>query len=298
MSDFFMRCDTPHPQAFSMLDTGHVFLLLVSLLVLSLLLFWTAHAPKRTQRRLLYAAGVLVPLLELSHSVWMYLTGTTRLVQLLPLHLCGLQSLFIPLSIFTRFSVFKDFVFATSLLGGIFGTVLPAGVADYYLLFSFQTIQTIMLHGLLIYVPLAQILSGRHRPDLRRFHHVLCLFLAVVFVVGFIDFHFDQNYMFIYVPLAQILSGRHRPDLRRFHHVLCLFLAVVFVVGFIDFHFDQNYMFLFAPPEGTPLVWVFDAFGRQIYLLVTFLLLSCASVLVHLPFCRRAALPVHSHQHN
>lgn len=251
MSDFFMRCDTPHPQAFSMLDTGHVFLLLVSLLVLSLLLFWTAHAPKRTQRRLLYAAGVLVPLLELSHSVWMYLTGTTRLVQLLPLHLCGLQSLFIPLSIFTHFSVFKDFVFATSLLGGIFGTLLPAGIADYYPLFSFQTIQTIMLHGLLIYV-----------------------------------------------PLAQILSGRHRPDLRRFHHVLCLFLAVVFVVGFIDFHFDQNYMFLFAPPEGTPLVWVFDAFGRQIYLLVTFLLLSCASVLVHLPFCRRAALPVHSHQHN
>ena len=53
MSDFFMRCDTPHPQAFSMLDTGHVFLLLLSLLVLSLLLFWTAHAPKRTQCRLL-----------------------------------------------------------------------------------------------------------------------------------------------------------------------------------------------------------------------------------------------------
>ena len=96
--------------------------------------------------------------------------------------------------------VFKDFVFATSLLGGIFGTVLPAGVADYYPLFSFQTIQTIMLHGLLIYVPLAQILSGRHRPDLRRFHHVLCLFLAVVFVVGFIDFHFDQNYMFLFAP--------------------------------------------------------------------------------------------------
>ena len=59
MSDFFMRCDTPHPQAFSMLDTGHVFLLLVSLLVLSLLLFWTAHAPKRTC--LLYTSYRLVP---------------------------------------------------------------------------------------------------------------------------------------------------------------------------------------------------------------------------------------------
>lgn len=251
MTDFFTRCNTPHPDAFSVLDTGHVFLLLLDLLVLSLLLFWTWHASPKTQHRLLCAAGVLVPLLELSHSVWMYLTGTTQLVQLLPLHLCGLQSLFIPLAVFTRFSVFKDFVFATSLLGGIFGTLIPAGVAEYYPLFSFQTIQTVMLHGLLIYVPLALIVSGRHRPDL---HH--------------------------------------------FHHVLCLFLFVVFVVGFIDFRFGQNYMFLFEPPAGTPLVWVFDTFGRQAYLLTAFVILSGASVAVHLPFCRRPRVPVHTHQHN
>lgn len=244
MTDFFIRCNEPAANAFSLFGAGHIFLLLLLVLALSLLLHWTKHSSAKTRRKLLYAAGILVPALELSHSVWMYFTGTTRIVQLLPLHLCGLQSLFIPLSIFTPFTCFKDFMFATSLLGGIFGTVFPAGIAGYYPLLSFQTIQTFLLHGLLIYV-----------------------------------------------PLALIVSGAHRPSPHRFPRVLCIFLFVVFVVGYIDFHFGENYMFLYGAPSGTPLVWVFDTFGRQIYLLVAFLLLSSISFCIHLPFIHTQ--PVH-----
>ncbi len=251
MKDFFMRCSEPHQHAFSLFGAGHIFLLLLTVLGLSLLLHWTKHTSAKTRRRLLYAAGILVPTLELSHSVWMYFTGTTRLVELLPLHLCGLQSLFIPLSIFTPFACFKDFVFATSLLGGIFGTVFPAGIAGYYPLFSFQTIQTFLLHALLIYV-----------------------------------------------PLALILTGAHQPHPRHFPRVLCLFLAVVFVVGYIDFHFGQNYMFLYGAPDGTPLVWVLDTFGRQIYLLVTFLLLAGISFCIHLPFIHPHTAPLPKAHHH
>lgn len=250
MNDFFIRCNEPDANAFPLFGAQHIFLLLLLTLALSLLLRWTKHGSEKTRQRLLYAAGILVPALELSHSVWMYFTGTTSLIKLLPLHLCGLQSLFIPLAVFTRFTCFKDFVYATSLLGGIFGTVFPAGIAGYYPMFSFQTIQTFLLHGLLIYV-----------------------------------------------PLALIVSGSHRPNLHRFPRVLCIFLAVVFVVGCIDFYFGENYMFLYEAPSGTPLVWVFDTFGRQVYLLITFLLLSGVSFCTHLPFVRThpAAFPKAQH---
>lgn len=240
MNDFFMRCNQPHPHPFSLFGIQHIFLLMLLALALFFLLRWTKHAPAKTRRKLLWTAGILVPALELSHSIWLYLTGTTNLIKLLPLHLCGLQSLFIPLSVFTPFTCFQDFVYATSLLGGIFGTVFPAGIADYYPMFSFQTIQTFLLHGLLIYV-----------------------------------------------PLALIVSGAHRPNLHRFPRVLCIFLLVVFVVGYVDFRFGENYMFLYEAPSGTPLVWLFETFGRQIYLLVTFLLLAGASFCIHLPFAHR-----------
>lgn len=251
MTDFFVRCNQPHSHAFSLFGIQHIFLLLLLAFALFFLLRWTKHASEKTRRKLLFTAGILVPALELSHSVWMYFTGTTSLIKLLPLHLCGLQSLFIPLSIFTPFTCFKDFVYATSLLGGIFGTVFPAGIADYYPMFSFQTIQTFVLHGLLIYVPLALIVSGAHRPSL---HH--------------------------------------------FPRVLCIFLFVVFIVGYIDFQFVENYMFLYEAPSGTPLVWIFDTFGRQTYLLVSFLLLAGISFCIHLPFAhthRTASLKAQHH---
>lgn len=200
MPDFFARCDTPHPDAFPLLGAGHVCLLLTAAALLVLALTLTRRASPRTRRRMICTAAVLVPVLELSHSVWMYLTGTTRLIQLLPLHLCGLQSLLIPLSVFTRATVFRDLVYATSVLGGLFGTLLPAGVAGYYPLWSFQTLQTVALHSLLIYVPLAQILAGAHRPDLRRFPRALCLFLGIALTVGAVDLIYGQNYMFLCAP--------------------------------------------------------------------------------------------------
>lgn len=237
MSLFFARADYPDPQAFSLFSTEHLALLSVLAVCIAAGLYALKRMPPASAEKVIYAAAVLEPVLELSHSVWMYWTGTTELVKLLPLHLCGLQSLFIPLAVFTGFTCFRDFVYASSLLGGIFGTVFPAGVAGYYPLWSFQTLQTFALHGLLIFV-----------------------------------------------PLALIRTGRHRPDPRRFPRVLCIFLLAVLAVGSIDCAFGENYMFLYAAPENTPLEWIFDTFGRGVYLACAFVLLAGISFAIHLPF--------------
>ena len=235
---FFARADYPDPQAFSLFGAEHLALLAVLSVCIAAGLYALKRLPPAGARYVIYATAVVEPVLELSHSVWMYWTGTTELVKLLPLHLCGLQSLFIPLAVFTNFTCFRDFVYASSLLGGIFGTVFPAGVAGYYPLWSFQTLQTFALHGLLIFV-----------------------------------------------PLALIRTGQHRPDPRRFPRVLCIFLLAVLVAGSVDRACGENYMFLYAAPENTPLEWIFDTFGRGIYLACAFVLLAGNSFLIHLPFC-------------
>lgn len=199
---FFARADTPLPQAFPLLGARHVVLLFLLAFAIAAGLRHLRRLPPEGARRMLIGAALLVPALELTHSVWLHLTGTGPLIKLLPLHLCGLQSLFIPLAVFTRRTVFQDFVYATSLLGGIFGTVFPAGVADYYPAFSFQTLQTFVLHGLLIFVPLALIQTGEHRPALRRFPRTLGVFVAVALAVGMVDGLFGENYMFLCAPPA------------------------------------------------------------------------------------------------
>ena len=202
MTTFFARSDAPQPDAFPLLGARHILLLLLLAGCIAAGLFLIRRMQPPQAQRVIHGAAILGPVLELSHSVWLYLTGTTELIKLLPLHLCGLQSLFIPLAVFTKFTCFRDYVYATSLLGGIFGTVMPSGVADYYPLWSFQTLQTFALHGLLIFVPLAMIVCGMHRPSIQRFPRVLCIFLLVALAVGLVDQMFGENYMFLYAPPA------------------------------------------------------------------------------------------------
>ena len=86
--------------------------------------------------------------------VWLFLLGEGDWVKLLPLHLCGLQVLFIPLAVFTRSEALRSYVWATSILGGITAIVYPAGIVGTYPFFLFQTFQSFALHLLLILVPI------------------------------------------------------------------------------------------------------------------------------------------------
>ncbi|MFQ8583299.1 MAG: hypothetical protein ACLSA6_12635 [Holdemania massiliensis] len=72
--------------------------------------------------------GCHCPCLELMRIVWLFLLGEGYWVKLLPLHLCGLQVLFIPLAVFTRSSPAQLCV-ATSILGGITAIVIRLGLS-------------------------------------------------------------------------------------------------------------------------------------------------------------------------
>ena len=225
---------------FPMFGWRHIALLIIVALCLFLAIHYVAHAPQKQAKRIIRVAAVAVPVLELSHTVWLYLCGFTDFIKLLPLHLCAMQSIFIPLAVFTRKTYFKEFVYATAVLGGALGILFPAGVAECYPVWHYQTIQTAVLHGLLIFV-----------------------------------------------PLALIFSGEFRPELRNFSKVLLIFLCVALVAAAVDFGFGENYMFLRQAPEGTPLVWIYDTFGRGTYLVVTFLILASASISMYWPFTKR-----------
>ena len=90
---FFARADTPLPQAFPLLGARHVVLLFLLAFAIAAGLRHLRRLPPEGARRMLIGAALLVPALELTHSVWLHLTGTGPLIKLLPLHLCGLQSL-------------------------------------------------------------------------------------------------------------------------------------------------------------------------------------------------------------
>lgn len=192
--------DVSPASAFGQFDRTHLTALLIVGLLLFVCIRGVIRLPQPVIGRILKITAVLLPFIELARVVWLISTGETEWSKLLPLHLCGTQVVFIPLAVFTSSRTVKEFVYTTSLLGGIVAILFPAGVAGTYPFFHFQTLQTIALHSILIFVPLVMVLGQGFRPQLSRFCRVLGLLVFVALVAGTVDVLFGENYMFLLEP--------------------------------------------------------------------------------------------------
>lgn len=163
----------------------------------------------KTQEIIIKISAILVPIVEISHNIWLLICADANWTQLLSLHLCGMQMYFSPLAVFTKALVFKDFIYASSILGGIFAIIFPSGITDTYPLWHFQTLQTFLYHGLLIFMPIAILITTDYRPTLKRFHKVFMMFMGIVVLALSVDLAFDQNYLFL----------RTAPDMKLLHNM-------------------------------------------------------------------------------
>lgn len=187
-------------QTFKQLGFEHSCAIIIIAIIIAIITYYIGKIDKRKSKKILNLLALLVPIVELSHTIWLIYCGQTDFRKLLPLHLCAMQVFFIPLSVFTKKQVFKDFIFATSILGGTFGIIFPSGVADNYPFFHFQTLQTLCYHSLLILVPILLIRVGEIKPTVKRLINSVILFITIGIPVYIIDTIFEENYMFLKNP--------------------------------------------------------------------------------------------------
>jgi len=194
--------------------------------------------PSNKQSMIVKICAIFVPVLEISHNIWLYFANNAPIIELLSLHLCGLQMYFIPLAVFTNFIVFKDFIFASSILGGIFGIVFPSGVTGSYPFWHFQTLQTLLYHGLLIFVPLALLVTTNYRPSLKRFYKVLILFFIIALVCIWVDLGYGQNYMFLVTAPEMPLLSNIQKTYGTFAYLSFTFIALLSICIAIHLPFE------------------------------------------------------------
>ncbi len=192
--------DIPQEFVFQTWDFPHIASILAILILLCVGLIAMRFATKKTARKILMVFAIIEPLLEISHIIWLFQVGETNLYKLLPLHLCTLQMFFIPLAVFSRLPSVREFTFFSAILGGIFAIVSPVGVAGKYPFFHFQTLQTLLLHAFLIFIPLAMLLYDDFYPRLRNFPKVILIALVAIVPTAVIDIVSNENYMFFCAP--------------------------------------------------------------------------------------------------
>ena len=201
MTDFFKYyTEISEKVVFNNFDFSHNLSMVIILIAIVVGLKLLSKVKKENARVILKILACITVVLELSHTLWLYKCGLTDIEKLLPFHICALNIFFIPYAVFSKNKFACEYIFAFSIIGGFFGITFPSGVSGSYPIIHYQTIQTFIYHGLLIFIPIAQIVVKDFMPDIKKIYRVHILFIIIAIFVGIFDYIFDENYMFIKYP--------------------------------------------------------------------------------------------------
>ena len=168
-----------------MFQMPHIAVLICTAFLAALLCRWARHAPRKAVERWLRVGAVAVLFFDPAYWIWeVSRFGRMDPAASLPLYLCSLFWLLMPLAVFARRDWLRQMASATvctvGLLGGVFGLVFNIYLNRYPFL-SFVPVRSLLYHMLMVLAPSVMWSSGYYRP--RREDRYRC-FVPVAALVG------------------------------------------------------------------------------------------------------------------
>ena len=199
--EYFWRIDADIPveNITRNFSPTHITCIITSLILAAAVVYLFRRQPELSRETILRVLVIFMVTSEAADWIWYVIIGHYSLRNCLPLHLCSI-SIFIEFAaVFCRRStLLKEFVYALSMPAALFALATPGW---YYPLISFQYMQSLANHLLLVLVPVLIVWGNGFRPDYRRLPKC---FLSLLFLAGIAasaNYFLGSNYMFLsYVP--------------------------------------------------------------------------------------------------
>jgi uncharacterized membrane protein YwaF len=198
----------------------------------------------KNKNKVLIAAALLIDGLEIFKIIIVCLRASDPSLILLnlPLFLCSIQLITIPLAAFSSGRLKEaalDFVFIFGLLGAVLGTVGAGNIYSSYPVISFDTVVSGLTHSIsgfaTLFIGISRMMSMKKRNVLLTFA-ILLSFSAVAYIVNLI---IDYNYMFLMrgdgtpYDIFYNLVGGH-PVI---YPILVVLMLVVYIFAFYGIYF-------------------------------------------------------------
>jgi hypothetical integral membrane protein (TIGR02206 family) len=170
----------------------------VPIIIYAILLIYRRY-PLEKRNRIKRVLAVVMVCCEVSAWVWKAVIGHYTLSDMLPVHLCGI-SIFIELAaVFgKRTALLKEFTYSLSMPGAVSAILTPGW---YYPFISFQYLQSVTLHSLLILIPVLIVWGDGFRPNYKRLGGCFLMLLFFSGIAATANALFGGNYMFLrFVP--------------------------------------------------------------------------------------------------
>ena len=178
-------------------DTMNVLLILIGLAFATIPILLAAPLSQQGRHKALKLWVTIIVLLEVSRQVWAISLGRYDFAEMLPLHLCGMQVILMPIMLKTNKRELRTFVYLTALIGALAAILFNETILEKYPFWHFQTLQSFIIHGLIMMVPLYDIIWFKFRPSFKELPFSI-IFMAYLGVQSFlINLWTGGNYLFV-----------------------------------------------------------------------------------------------------
>ena len=148
--------------------------------------------------RFIVVMSLILPLLEIAQMLWYKSVGQFSIGYTLPLHLCSLMCLILPIMAFTRNDLLMEYSYAMGLAPALMTLLTPD--VYYYPSFSFIYIQTMLVHGIICFIPMFLIFGMGFKPNIRKLPKVIGMLISFSILITPVNFLTNGNYFFLKYP--------------------------------------------------------------------------------------------------
>ena len=206
LKEFFGFGDYTRPAEgfFSWQHLTFVTTLIVIMIAMAIIFgYINRHKDEKIKNKVLIVSAILIDSVELFKIIIFYLRAmdTFEIRDVLPLFLCSLQLITIPLAAFSKGRIKEaalDFVFIFGLLGAVLGTYGAGQNYDCYPVLSIDNVASGITHCISGFASLYIAISGMASMKRKNIHitfSIIGVFSILAYVSGFF---LDKNYMFLF----------------------------------------------------------------------------------------------------
>lgn len=193
MDGFFAFDYTGEP--FQLFGPKHLVVIAIAAAVILWLFLGWKNPTEEGKRRMRYLLAGILFVGESAWHIWSIAGGTWTLTYHLPLHICSIMVWMSIIMLLTRSYPIFEFAYFIGMAGALQAFLTPE--AGQYGLWHFRAVQTVLVHGTLIIIPIYMSLKEGFRPTGKSFLRVAIGVNAYMVVVYFINLALGSNYLFI-----------------------------------------------------------------------------------------------------
>lgn len=184
-----------HNTLFSIQHLLAICMMVCSWIILSLI--FKDHSMNK-KWRFIIIISLLLPILEGAQMVWYKSIGQFSLGYTLPLHLCSIMCVILPIMAISRRKLLMEYSYAMGLAPAMM-TILTPDVY-YYPSLSFIYLQTMLVHGIICFIPIFLIIGMGFRPNIRKLPKVVGMLIGFSILIMPVNYITDGNYFFLRYP--------------------------------------------------------------------------------------------------